>query len=143
MGKGITQHIRVPHAESELMEAATRKPYLQVRDEADSHDGVARIGVGVRARLQPIARMVRFAQLLPEQAIVLTLSQQFSLSHPHALLPIKDPPARDFGAEMCRSERCDVRSSDMNKATIEPWKASVMTLKDLLISGIGVSNEPR
>ena len=92
MGKGITQHIRVPHAESELMEAATRKPYLQVRDEADSHDGVARIGVGVRARLQPIARMVRFAQLLPEQAIVLTLSQQFSLSHPHALLPIKDPP---------------------------------------------------
>ena len=90
-----------------------------------------------------LARMVRFAQLLREQAIVLTLSQQFSPSHPHALLPIKDPLARDFGAEMCRSERWDVRSSDMNKTTIEPWEASVMTLNGLSMPGIGVSNEPR
>ena len=37
-----------------------------------------------------LARMVRFAQLLSEQAIVVTLSQLLSWSHPHALLPIKD-----------------------------------------------------
>ena len=52
-----------------------------------------------------LTRMVRFAQLLPEQAIVVTLSQQLRRSHLNALLPIKDPLARDFYAEMCRSER--------------------------------------
>ena len=55
----------------------------------------------------------------------------------------RGPLARDFYAEMCRSERWDVRSKDMNKPTIEPCKASVMTLNGLLMPGIGVSNEPR
>ena len=73
----------------------------------------------------------------------MTLSQQLRRSHLHALLPIKDPVARDFYAEMCRSERWDVRSSDMNKATIEPWQASAKTLNGLSMLGIGVSNEPR
>ena len=52
-----------------------------------------------------IARMIQFAQAFPEEAIVVTLSQQLSWSHFHALLPIKDPLARDFYAEMCRIER--------------------------------------
>ena len=196
--QNITQLIQVIYAESESTEAATRKPYLQVRAEAgrqvsrrsstttwmwssplatecartvarssgdgrqrrskrrqltapsragqDSRDGVTRIGGGVRAWVQLLrthAHVVPLAQLLPEQAIVVTLSRQLSWSHLHALLPIKDPLARDFYAEMCRSERWDVRSSDMNKATIEPWKASAMTLNGLSMPGIGVSNEPR
>ena len=87
--------------------------------------------------------MVPIAQLRPEQAIVVTLSQQLSWSHVHALLPIRDPLARDFYAEMCRSERWDVQSSDMNKTTIEPLEVSVMTLNGLSMPGIGVSNEPR
>ena len=57
-----------------------------------------------------IARMIQFAQLFPDQAIVVTLSQQLSWSHVHALLPIKDSLARDFYAEMCRIERWDVRT---------------------------------
>lgn len=57
-----------------------------------------------------IARMVQFAQAFPNEAIVVTLSQQLSWSHFHALLPIKDPLARDFYAEMCRIERWDVRT---------------------------------
>jgi len=57
-----------------------------------------------------IARMVQFAQLFPEKAIVVTLSQQLSWSHFHALLPIKEPLAREFYAEMCRVERWDVRT---------------------------------
>ena len=36
-----------------------------------------------------LTRMVQFAQLLPEQDIVMTLSQQLRRSHLHALLPIK------------------------------------------------------
>lgn len=42
--------------------------------------------------------------------ILATLSQQLSWSHFHALVPIKDPLARDFFAEMCRIERWDVRT---------------------------------
>ena len=57
-----------------------------------------------------IARMIQFAQAFPEEAIVVTLSQQLRWSHFRALLPIKDPLARDFYAEMCRIERWDVRT---------------------------------
>ena len=57
-----------------------------------------------------IARMIQFSQLFPEEAIVVTLSQQLSWSHFHALLPIKNPLARDFYTEMCRIERWDVRT---------------------------------
>jgi DUF1016 N-terminal domain len=57
-----------------------------------------------------IARMIQFAQIFPDETIVVTLSQQLSWSHFHALLPIKDPLARDFYAEMCRIERWDVRT---------------------------------
>jgi predicted nuclease of restriction endonuclease-like (RecB) superfamily len=57
-----------------------------------------------------LTRMIRFAEAFPGEAIVVTLSQQLSWSHFHALLPIKDPLARDFYAEMCRIERWDVRT---------------------------------
>jgi hypothetical protein len=40
--------------------------------------------------------------------ILVTLSQQLSWSHFHALLPMKDALVRDFYAEMCRLERWDV-----------------------------------
>ena len=40
-------------------------------------------------RYAEIARMIKFSQLFPEEAIVVTLSQQLSWSHFHALLPIR------------------------------------------------------
>ena len=57
-----------------------------------------------------IARMIQFSQLFPDEAIVVTLSRQLIWSHFHALLPIKDPLAREFYAEMCRIECWDVRT---------------------------------
>lgn len=39
-----------------------------------------------------------------------TLSTQLSWSHFIELLPIKDPLAREFYAEMCRIEHWDVRA---------------------------------
>jgi predicted nuclease of restriction endonuclease-like (RecB) superfamily len=57
-----------------------------------------------------ITRMVQFAQLFPEENIVVTLSQQLSWSHFHALLPIKAALAREFYAEMCRIEGWNVRT---------------------------------
>ena len=55
-----------------------------------------------------LTRMVRFVETLADEAIVVTLSQQLSWSHFLALLPIKDPLARDFYAEIATLEaRCD------------------------------------
>ncbi len=55
-------------------------------------------------------RMVRFVRLFPDEEKVVTLSPQLSWSHFLALLPLEDPLARDYYAEMCRVERWSVRT---------------------------------
>ncbi len=57
-----------------------------------------------------LTRMARFAEWIADEQILATLSTQLSWSHFVELLPIKDPLAREFYAEMCRIERWDVRS---------------------------------
>jgi predicted nuclease of restriction endonuclease-like (RecB) superfamily len=57
-----------------------------------------------------LTRMARFAEWIIDERILVTLSQQLSWSHFIELLPIKDPLARDFYAEMCRIEHWDVRT---------------------------------
>jgi predicted nuclease of restriction endonuclease-like (RecB) superfamily len=57
-----------------------------------------------------LTRMARFAEWMVDDRILATLSQELSWSHFIELLPIKDPLARDFYAEMCRIERWDVRT---------------------------------
>ena len=57
-----------------------------------------------------LTRMARFAEWMGDERILATLSQTLSWSHFVELLPIKDPLARDFYAEMCRIERWDVRT---------------------------------
>ena len=57
-----------------------------------------------------LTRMARFAEWMTDDEILATLSQTLSWSHLVELLPIKDPLARDFYAEMCRIERWDVRT---------------------------------
>lgn len=54
--------------------------------------------------------MVRFAELFPEERIVVSLVQVLSWTHILALLPLKDPLAREFYAEMCLIERWSVRT---------------------------------
>lgn len=56
-----------------------------------------------------LSRMVQFAEVFPEEQIVVTLSQQLGWSHFLALLPLKKHLQRDFYAEMCRIERWSVR----------------------------------
>ena len=56
-----------------------------------------------------LSRMIRFAELFPDEQIVVTLSQQLSWSHFLAILPVKDELARQFYAEMCRIENWNVR----------------------------------
>jgi predicted nuclease of restriction endonuclease-like (RecB) superfamily len=57
-----------------------------------------------------LTRMARFAEWMTDEKILATLSQTLSWSHFVQLLPIKDPLAREFYAELCRIERWDVRT---------------------------------
>jgi DUF1016 N-terminal domain len=54
-------------------------------------------------------RMIQFAEVFPEEQIVVSLIRQLSWSHFRLLIPIKDTDKRDFYAEMCRVERWNVR----------------------------------
>ncbi|QSR84363.1 YhcG family protein [Methylacidimicrobium sp. B4] len=57
-----------------------------------------------------LRRMVQFAEVFPEEAIVVSLIRELTWTHFLALLPLKDPLAREFYAEMCRVERWSVRT---------------------------------
>ena len=56
-----------------------------------------------------LRRMIQFADLFPDEKIVVTLSRQLSWSHFVSLIPIKDPLSREFYAEMCKLENWSVR----------------------------------
>lgn len=57
-----------------------------------------------------LRRMVQFAEVFTDEAIVVSLIRQLSWTHFVALIPLKDPLARDFYAEMCRLDRWSVRT---------------------------------
>jgi predicted nuclease of restriction endonuclease-like (RecB) superfamily len=56
-----------------------------------------------------LRRMVQFADVFPDEAVVASLSRQLSWSHVVEILPLKAPLERAFYAEMCRTERWSVR----------------------------------
>jgi predicted nuclease of restriction endonuclease-like (RecB) superfamily len=57
-----------------------------------------------------LRRMMQFAEIFPDEQIVVTLSRQLSWSHFLALIPLDKPFQRDFYAEMCRIEGWSVRT---------------------------------
>lgn len=57
-----------------------------------------------------LRRMIQFAEVFPDEGIVVSLIRQLTWTHFIALLPIKDAISRDFYAEMCRVERWSVRT---------------------------------
>jgi predicted nuclease of restriction endonuclease-like (RecB) superfamily len=54
--------------------------------------------------------MIQFAEVFPDQQVILSLARRLSWSHFRLLLPIKDAIKRDFYAEMCRIEQWNVRT---------------------------------
>ena len=54
--------------------------------------------------------MIQFAEVFPDQQIVVLLTRQLSWTHFVALTPMKDSLQREFYAEMCRVERWSVRT---------------------------------
>ena len=57
-----------------------------------------------------LRRMIQFAEVFPDEGIVVSLIRELTWTHFIALLPLKDPLAREFYAEMCRVERWSVRT---------------------------------
>lgn len=56
-----------------------------------------------------IRRMMQFAEVFPDEQIVVSAIRQLSWTHFIALIPIRDPLQREFYAEMCRSEKWSVK----------------------------------
>ena len=63
-------------------------------------------GFGVRN----LFRMIKFAEIFPDEKIVSTLSTQLSWSHFVEIISLKDELQRNFYAEMCRIEQWSVRT---------------------------------
>lgn len=57
-----------------------------------------------------IRRMIQFAQVFPDEQIVVSLIRQLSWTHFIALIPLKDEIQREFYALMCQSERWNVKT---------------------------------
>jgi predicted nuclease of restriction endonuclease-like (RecB) superfamily len=55
-------------------------------------------------------RMIQFAEVFPDEQIVVTLLRQLSWSHFLSLIPLKDHLQREFYTEMCRIEHWSVRT---------------------------------
>ena len=57
-----------------------------------------------------IRRMIQFAEVFADEAIVVSAIRQLSWTHFIALIPLKDPLQRQFYAEMCRVEKWSVKT---------------------------------
>lgn len=57
-----------------------------------------------------LRRMIQFADVFPDERIVVSLIRQLSWTHIIALIPLEKPLQRDFYAEMCRIEHWSVRT---------------------------------
>jgi predicted nuclease of restriction endonuclease-like (RecB) superfamily len=73
-----------------------------------SHQLVAEFGRGFER--SNLTRMMKFAEVFPDEGISATLSHQLSWSHFRELLPLNKPLQRDFYAEMSRLEGWSVRT---------------------------------
>lgn len=57
-----------------------------------------------------LTRMIKFAEVFPDEQIVVSLVRQLSWSHFIEILPLKQPLEREFYAEICRIEHWSVRT---------------------------------
>lgn len=76
-----------------------------------------------------LRRMIQFAEVFPQEEIVVSLIRQLSWTHFIALLPLKNPLQRDFYAELCR---------------VENWSVSTLRKKidSMLFERTAVSRKP-
>jgi predicted nuclease of restriction endonuclease-like (RecB) superfamily len=76
----------------------------------ESLSNVLSIKFGKGFNRRNLFRMIRFAEVFPDEQIVSTLSAQLSWSHFVEIIPFDAPLQRDFYSEICRVERWSVRT---------------------------------
>lgn len=80
-----------------------------------------------------LRRMVQFAEVFPSEQIVVPLVRHLSWTHFLALLPVKDPLARDFYAQMCQLEGWSVRTLRERIGSLLYERTAVSRQPDVLI----------
>ena len=67
-----------------------------------------------------LSRMVRFAEVFPDEEIVSTLSNRLGWSHSVEILPLKDDLQRQFYVEFCRMGKmaCTVASAENHRHVV-------------------------
>lgn len=78
-------------------------------------------------------RMIQFAEVFPDEKIVVSLTRQLSWTHFVTLLPFKDELKRDFYAEMCRIENWSVRTLK-NKIDSMLYERTALSKKPELVA---------
>lgn len=78
-------------------------------------------------------RMIQFAEVFPDEKIVVSLTRQLSWTHFLTLLPFKDELKRDFYAEMCRIENWSVRTLK-NKIDSMLYERTALSKKPELVA---------
>jgi len=73
-----------------------------------SKELTAEYGRGFNRR--SLFRMIRFAEVFPDEKIVSALRSQLTWTHFRELIAIDDPLKREFYAEVCRAERWSTRT---------------------------------
>jgi predicted nuclease of restriction endonuclease-like (RecB) superfamily len=80
-----------------------------------------------------LRRMVQFAEVFSSEQIVVPLMRHLSWTHFLALLPLKDPLARDFYAQMCQLEGWSVRTLRERIGSLLYERTAVSRQPDVLI----------
>ncbi len=80
-----------------------------------------------------LRRMIQFAEVFPDEQIVVSLIRQLSWTHFIALIPIKEDIKRDFYAEMCRIEGWNVRTL-RNKIDSMLYERTALSRKPELVA---------
>ncbi len=82
-----------------------------------------------------LARIIRFAVVIPNVRIVSKLSEILGWSHFVEILSIKDPLKREFYAEMCRIEQWSVRALRQKIASML-YERTALSKKPAKLAGI-------
>lgn len=80
-----------------------------------------------------LRRMIQFAEVFPDEQIVVSLIRQLSWTHFIALIPLKDDLKRDFYAELCRLERWNVKTL-RNKIDSMLYERTALSKKPELVA---------
>ena len=86
-----------------------------------------------------LRRMMQFAEVFPDEQIVVSLIRQLSWTHFIALIPLKEETKRDFYAEMCRIERWNVKTL-RNKIDSMLYERTALSRKPELVTQAELEN---